>query len=348
MISISRYLDIRPVIATLQSTLKLLSDPIRLRLMVLLSLEELSVQELVTITRTSQSRVSNHLSLLKRAGLVQDRREGTWSFHSLVDPESTGPLTPELFDAVLAPARENEEFAADARALEAVREQRRDRSRQTHDRLARAWSSDGQSFTTGALRDQAYSTLVPVGMTIADLGCGTGFLSTFFATRGARVIAVDHAPAMLQAARDSAPEGVDYRQGELDELPIADAEVDATFANLVWHHLADMGRAAEEISRITKPGGRVVITDLLPHDEEWMREELGDHRLGLTPESVMAELAQVGFCELTWEPVKDQYEVEGSKGQRATLPLFLVTGIHVGKQTARRANNKRSTQDRNH
>ena len=315
--------------------------------MVLLSMEELAVQELVTITQTSQSRVSNHLSLLKRAGLVRDRREGTWSFHSLVDPDPAGPLTPELFDAVLAPARENEEFAADALALEGVREQRRNRSRETHDRLARAWSSEGQAFTTGALREQAYSTLVPAGMTIADLGCGTGFLSTFFSTRGAQVIAVDHAPAMLQAARDGAPEGVDYRQGELDELPIADAEVDATFANLVWHHLADMRRAAEEIARITKPGGRVVITDLLPHQEEWMRDELGDHRLGLTPDSVIAELAQVGFGELTWESVKDQYEVVGSNGQRATLPLFLVAGTRLEKHSARRANRDRSTQERN-
>jgi DNA-binding transcriptional ArsR family regulator len=89
------------VLVSLQTNLKLLSDPVRLRLCALLARNELAVQELVAITGLQQSRVSNHLSLLKRAGLVRDRREGTWSFHSLVEPGEDSRLSPQLFAATI-------------------------------------------------------------------------------------------------------------------------------------------------------------------------------------------------------------------------------------------------------
>lgn len=315
------------VIATLQSTLKLLSDPTRLRILLLLDQEELAVQELVSITGMSQSRISNHLSLLKRAGLVRDRREGSWSFHELVSPHPEGPLTPELYQAVIAPAHAHPEHPSDGLALEAVREQRRERSRRVHDRLAAEWSAQEQSFAEGSLRGQAYSFLVPAELCIADLGCGTGFLSSFLAGRGARVIAVDHAKAMLDVARDRQLKQVEYRQGELEKLPIEDGECDAAFANLVWHHLADPQQVLREVARILRPGGRIVITDLLPHQEDWLRESQGDLRLGLRPEDVVADLARAGFTALHSETLTDRYVVERGEGRTARLPLFLCTGV---------------------
>ncbi|MGA1525818.1 MAG: ArsR/SmtB family transcription factor, partial [Planctomycetota bacterium] len=186
---------------TLQSTLKLLSDATRLRLLALLSRDELAVQELVSITGLAQSRISNHLSLLKRAGLVRDRREGSWSFHSLVEPAAPGPLTPQLFGAVLEPYLQSKDGRADSQALERVREQRRERSRKAHDALADRWVELGQEFRTGALRSEALGALAPGEWTVADLGCGAGFLTAYLAGRFARVIAVDHAERMLAAAR---------------------------------------------------------------------------------------------------------------------------------------------------
>jgi ArsR family transcriptional regulator len=314
-------------LATLQTTLKLLSDPVRLRLCALLSQAELAVQELVAITGLQQSRISNHLSLLKRAGLVRDRREGTWSFHSLVEPAAEGPLSLPLFAAAVKPWLDSPAGAADAQALGAVLQQRRQRSRDAHDQLADRWPSFGQDFALGTLRSEVLAQAWPAGAQVADLGCGTGFLAVWLAGRGASVVAVDHSERMLAAARSRAAGAeIVFRQGELDALPLGDGEVDAAFSNLVWHHLPDHDAAAREVYRILRPGGRVVISDMLPHEVEWMRDAMGDLRLGLKPEPVIAALARAGFAGLASEPAVDRYRVALPSGERAELPMFLVRG----------------------
>ena len=320
-------------VAELQSTLKLLSDPVRLRLLGLLALEELAVHELVSITGLAQSRVSNHLALLRRSGLVLDRREGSWSFHRLAVPSATGPLTPELFDAVLKPYFDSEAARADVLALETVREKRREQSRSAHDALAERWREVGEDFAVGSLRREALSALVPRDLVIADLGCGAGFLTEFLAGHGARVIAVDHSTNMLDHARDfGGGATVEFRVGEMEQLPLADGEVDAAFANLVWHHLADMDRAAVEVARIVRPGGTVVITDLATHEEDWMRQSMGDLRLGLRPDAVAAALARAGFVELRSDAVHDRYRVTRPNGAEVELPMFMVSGRRVPRR----------------
>ena len=312
---------------TLPHTLKLLADATRLRLCALLAAAELSVQELVAITGCAQSRTSNHLALLKRAGIVADRREGTWSFYRLVDPGDDGALSKALFAAVLRPWIESDDGQRDLAAVESVLEQRREKSRSTHDRLAPSWHGSLQSWSSGSLRAEVYAALVPRGLRIADLGCGAGFLAEFLAARGADVIGVDHSRQMLAQARRRVGKRVDFRQGELEALPLASGEVDAAYANLVWHHLADDRRVAAELFRILRPLGRVVISDLLPHGEEWLRDRLGDLRLGVRKEQVLATLARAGFTDLVAEDLHDRYLVTGKDGRQASLPLFLVHGI---------------------
>jgi SAM-dependent methyltransferase len=282
--------------------------------------------------------------LLRRSSLVQDRREGSWIFYCLAEPTPDGAMTRELYDAVILPYLAGTEGQRDAQALEAVREKRRERSRATHDALAERWVAVGQEFATGSLRAEAYSALVPRGMVLADLGCGAGFLTSFLMRRGARVIAVDHSQKMLDAARERYPDGTtEYRRGEMDALPLADGEVDAAFANLVWHHLGDMDRAAEELARVIRPCGTAVITDLLPHDEDWMRESMGDHRLGLRPDDVMGALARAGFVEVHIETIHDSYVVHSPRGEESALPLFLVRGTAPDRRVEP-SNNTTSTQ----
>ncbi len=313
-------------LVTLTAALKLLSDPTRLRLCGLLAGGELVVQELVAVTGLQQSRISNHLALLKRAGLVRDRREGTWSFHSLIEPAEHGPLSPQLFLAVVQPWIDSAEGQQDQQALRAVLEQRRERSRTVHDRLAARWD-EGFEFATGSLRAEIVAEAMPAACTVADLGCGAGFLTQDLAARGARVIAVDHSERMLEAAQSRQPAGrVEFRIGELDALPIATAEVDVAFANLVWHHLPDFAAAAAEVFRVLAPAGAVVISDLLPHEVEWMREAMGDLRLGLKPEQVVAALARAGFTDLRTVTAIDRCRVAPPTGAPVDLPMFLVRG----------------------
>jgi ArsR family transcriptional regulator len=313
-------------LANLTSALKLLSDPVRLRLCGLLARNELAVQEMVAVTGMQQSRISNHLALLKRSGLVRDRREGTWSFHSLVEPQATGPLSPELFTAAIEPWLASPEGLRDLHALSAILEQRREKSRSAHDRLAERWEAR-QDFAQGSLRAEVMALAWPQGFIVADLGCGTGFLTAQLAGSAHRVIAVDHSPRMLAAAaKKQLPSNCEFRRGELDALPIDDACIDAAFANLVWHHLPDLAAAAREVFRILKPGGAVVISDLFPHESEWMRESLGDLRLGLKPEQVIAALAQAGFHALRHERAVDRYRGQPPLGGEIELPMFLVRG----------------------
>ncbi len=312
---------------SLPRVLKQLSDPTRLRLCALLSQAELAVQELVAATGLAQSRISNHLALLKRSGLVRDRREGSWSFHSLVEPGADAPLTPELHQAVIGAYVASAEGQADLRVLEALREQRRERSRQTHDALAERWAEVGQEFAVGSLRSEVLAAALPSRFIVADLGCGAGYLTAELAQRADRVIAVDHSERMLQATRRRRlGRHVELRRGELDALPLQDGEVDAAFANLVWHHLPDLDAAARELARVLRRGGTAVISDLLPHEHEWMRQQMGDLRLGLPPDQVVAALARAGFAGLRPQPTLDRYRVHGPDGVVHDLPMFVVRG----------------------
>lgn len=314
-------------LANLHTTLKLLSDPVRLRLCALLGRAELAVQELVAVTGLQQSRISNHLSLLKRAGIVRDRREGTWSFHSLVEPSEQGPLSPSLFAATIQPYFDTDEGGRDAKALIAVLDQRRLQSRERHDQLAEQWPAVGQELALGTLRSELLAEAWPCGERIADLGCGTGFLAVWLAERGADVVAVDHSERMLDAARArTGAAAVTFRRGELDALPLRDGEVDAAFSNLVWHHLPDHDAAAREVFRVLSPGGRVVVSDLLPHEADWMRDAMGDLRLGLRPEAVVGALARAGFTSLRVAATKDHYRVAGPDGVPTDFPMFVVRG----------------------
>jgi ArsR family transcriptional regulator len=327
----------------LPATLKLLSDPVRLRLCAVLSRAELAVQELVAVTGLAQSRISNHLALLRRSGLVRDRREGSWSFHSLVAAGSRGPLTPELHEAVIEAYCGTEAGQRDLEALETLREQRRARSRRTHDALAERWAELGQEFALGSLRSEVLARALPAEMVCADLGCGAGYLTAALAERCSRVIAVDHSARMLAAARRRRLGArVDLRRGELDNLPLRDGEVDAAFANLVWHHLPDLDRAARELFRVLKPGGTAVISDLLPHEQDWMRERMGDLRLGLEPRQVVAALARAGLKDPQAVAALDRYRVEAPGGTPVELPMFLVRAVRPAPETRSRLRTFRS------
>ena len=309
----------------MQNLLRLLADPTRLRILAALTPEELAVNEIAEALDMGQPRISNHLRLLREAGALNGRREGSWTFYRNALPER--PDGKPLWQAVEAAVRGDPALAADTERRRAVLERRRARSR-AHFAAAPA---GGASFEIGCLREEAVAALAPEGWTVVDAGCGDGYLTELLAERFARVIAVDHAPERLEAARERLKGlPVDFRLGEVDALPVPAASVDAVFYSLVLHHVPELSPVLREARRVLRPGGRVVALDLAPHDEESLRERLGDLRLGLDPDRLVTELSAAGFASVRRLKVRDKLKA----GPRRNLDLILVTGEHRGTRRA--------------
>lgn len=311
--------------------LRLLADPTRVRILAAATPEEMAVSEICDTLGMRQPRVSNHLRLLREAGALTGRREGSWTFYRNALPERAEGKT--LWQAVEAALRGDPALAADAERRRAVLERRRARSR-AHFASAPAC---GASFALGCVREEAVAALAPEGWTVVDAGSGDGHLTELLAQRFARVIAVDHAPERLETARRRIPNGrVEFRLGEIDALPLPAGSADAVFLSLVLHHAPEIAPALREALRVLRPGGRVVVLDLAPHDDESLRETLGDLRLGLDPDRLAAELSAVGFSGVRRLAVLDRLKA----GPRRNLDLILVTGEHRG--TRRSAGGKKT------
>jgi len=307
---------------SLQKILKTLADPTRVRILSLLEREELAVQELMEVLGMAQSRVSRHLGILREAGLLRDRREGTYVFYRFAPP-GDGPWR----DAWALARRElagDPAAERDAAALARVLEARASRARSFFDSVGPEWDALRKVFNDDVLRARALAHLAPPDWTVADVGTGTGILAIELARLGLGVIAVDHSPRMLEAARakleeegfaferedvavcageDAGAGRVELRAGEASALPLADGEVDAALAHMVLHYLPAPADALREMARVVRPGGALVVVDFVRHEAEWMREELGVQWLGFPPAEVAGWLREVGLERLRVETI---------------------------------------------
>ncbi len=308
----------------LTTVLKLLADATRLRILGLLAREELAVGELARAMAMSQSRISNHLKLLRESGLLDERRAGAYVHVRLLRGDA---LPEDLWSAIEARLVHVEGRADDLKRLEGVREDRRKKSRSFFDKVAPEWDKLGSEFKRGNVRWRALAALVPADLVVADVGCGTGYMARTLVRVAARVICIDHSSAMLEQARANLlghEERVEFRQGELDRLPLADGEVDAIFASLVLHHVPDVVASLREMRRALKPDGSLVVTELLPHKEAWMSETMADLRLGLDVTELKGRVERAGFRDVLTDIVEDAYVVERPGGKKAELPLFVL------------------------
>jgi ArsR family transcriptional regulator len=287
----------------LQRIFKILSDATRVRILGLLEREELVVQELMDVLGMAQSRVSRHLAILREAGLVEDRRNGTYVSYRLAPPDD-GPWN-EAWKLVRKNLARDPTAQRDIAGLERALEARGERSRSFFDSVGPEWDALRKVFHDDLLRARAIAHLVPPGLTAADIGTGTGILAAELARLGLRVIGVDNSARMLDAARTKLDaEGladVELRNGEAHRLPIADSEVDAAFAHMVLHYLPSPLEALHEMARIVKPGGTVVVVDFLQHEHEWMRQELRVVWLGFSEDTLREWFDQVGLPDVQIE-----------------------------------------------
>ena len=287
----------------LQRVFKTLSDPTRVRILGVLEREELAVQELMDVLGMAQSRVSRHLAILREAGLIRDRREGTYVFYRFALPREG--VWGESWELVARNLRKDPTADRDLAALGRVMEARAARSRSFFDAVGTEWDALRKVFNDEALRARALARLLGPNLVVADIGTGTGILASELARLGLRVIAVDHSSRMLEAARTKlTQEGlacVELRQGEASALPLEDDEVDAAFAHMVIHYLPSPAEAIREMARVVKPGGVVVVVDFVSHEHEWMRQELGVARLGFSLEEIEGWFAEAGLGDFRIE-----------------------------------------------
>jgi ArsR family transcriptional regulator len=281
-----------------------LSDATRCRLLLLLERQELTVSELCRVVRLPQSTVSRHLRVLTDGGWVHSRREGTHRLYSLV-AGNLGPAARELWQLAGRQVAAEAGARQDARRLDAVLAERRKRSREFFSGAAERWDQTRDELFGPGVHSLSLLGLLEEGWTVGDLGCGTGTVTAALAPFVGRVVAVDGSRAMLAAARErlSGLDNVDLRHGELERLPIEDGALDAATLILVLHHLPDPGQVLGEVARTLRPGGRLLIVDMTPHDRQEYRQRMGHVWLGFSRGQIERFLTPAGLRTTSFRPL---------------------------------------------
>jgi len=281
--------------ASIVKSLRVLGDSNRLRMLLLLVREELSVAELQEILGMGQSTISTHLAQLKHAGLVEDRRAGKNIWYQA---KSKGEVLSQLLASLQQAPEELPEAEHDHAALDLVLRKRQDKTRAFFDDMAGRLGREyvpGRSWKSIA---EALLQLLPP-MVVADLGAGEGAFSLLLAQRAQQVIAIDNSDRMVELgsalAKKTGVTTLEYRKGDLEAVPIADGSVDLALFSQSLHHALHPARAVGEAWRILRPGGRIAILDLVQHRFAEARELYADVWLGFSEVELEKLLTKAGF-----------------------------------------------------
>ena len=291
--------------------LSTLSDPTRSRLLHVLENRELTVTELCSVLQLPQSTVSRHLKILSDEGWVASRADGTSRYYRL--ETALEPAAQQLWSVVRDQVAETPAGRQDARRVESVVNERRSRSQAFFSSVAGQWDAVRHDLFGDRSPLVGMLALVDSDWTIADLGCGTGSLTATLAPFVGRVVAVDASAPMLAAARRrlDGTANVDIRQGELEAVPIESAQVDAAVMSLVLHYIAEPAKALGEAARVLRPGGRLIVVDMTPHDREEYRQQMGHVWQGFSPEQMTDWLSAAGFEEVRYTPLPVEPDANG-------------------------------------
>jgi ubiquinone/menaquinone biosynthesis C-methylase UbiE len=282
----------------LNTALKAAGEETRLRVLALLADAELTVSDLTDILRQSQPRISRHLKLLAEAGLVERFREGTWAFFRVAEHGGGAELARALIER-LDPA--DPTIARDRARLASVRQARAAAAQayfRAHaaewDRIRKLHVPDAavEAAIRDALADKPFRSLL-------DLGTGTGRMLEMFGGEIERGLGLDLSLDMLLLARDrlerAGLKNCSVRQGDIYDLPLADDSFDVVILHQVLHFLDDGARAIQEAARVLRPGGRLLVVDFAPHEQEFLREQFAHRRLGFASETVTQWLTASGL-----------------------------------------------------
>ncbi len=287
-----------------------LSDPTRMRLLALLQGEELGVGDLCEVLQLPQSTASRHLKVLAEQGWVHHRRRGTANLYRL-DPAELDDRAAELWELTRRQTADWAEIGQDRLRLTQLR--RRSGAEAFFADTAGHWSALRRDLYGDAYPLEAVIGLLPARWTVADLGCGTGELAARLSSAVERVIGVDQSTDMLDGARalTDGMDNVELVHGDLCELPLADRCSDAALMLLVLSYLPSPGEALAEMARILRPGGKAVVVDLLGHDREDFRREMGQLSAGFEAAELAGMMKQAGLEGVSCSTLAPQAGVKG-------------------------------------
>jgi ubiquinone/menaquinone biosynthesis C-methylase UbiE/DNA-binding transcriptional ArsR family regulator len=277
-----------------------LADPIRCRMLLLLEKQELTVTELCAILQMPQSSVSRQLKTLADDGWVVSRRDGTSRFYAMSSGDELDPGAKRLWPIIREQVAATSAAGQDDRRLRGVLTRRRAKSQEFFASAAGEWDRLRSDLFGDTFYLWGVLGLIDPALVVGDLGCGTGQLTEVVAPYVQKVVAVDSSTDMLDAARHrvGAARNVDLRQGELENLPLEAGELDAAMLSLVLHYSPSPGRALAEVGRVLRPGGRVLVVDMLPHERQEYQQQMGHVWLGFSEKQIGKFLTDAGFSNV--------------------------------------------------
>ena len=289
-----------------------LADPTRCRMLLMLEKHELTVSELCAVLQMPQSSVSRHLKTLADDDWVASRRDGTSRFYSMVI-EDLDPAARRLWPLIREQVSTTSAAGQDDRRLRGVLTRRRAKSQEFFASVAGGWDRLRSELFGDTFFLWGVLGLIDSDLVVGDLGCGTGQLTETVAPYVKRVIAIDSSPDMLDAARQrvaGAP-NVDVRQGDLETLPLEAGELDAAMLSLVLHYSPSPARALAEVARAVRPGGRVLVVDMLPHERQEYQQQMGHVWLGFSEKQMTRFLTGAGFAHVRFRMLPADPDARG-------------------------------------
>jgi len=303
--------------------LSVLSDATRVRMLSILEGRELTVSELCNVIQLPQSTVSRHLKTLLDGNWVSSRRDGTRRLYTLPlgDVDNSAK---RLWQVVRDQVTTSAAACDDNRRLKQVLARRKTQSEAFFSSAAGQWDRLREELFGATSHLRALVGLLDCDLVVGDLGCGTGQVSQWLAPFSERIIAVDSSKEMLKAARErlSGQRHIELRQGPLEKLPLGNGELDVALLMLVLHHLPEPRQALAEAARTLKPGGRLLILDMLPHEREDYRQTMGHVWMGISEKQMNQWLQEAGFKTVRWQMLPPESKAKGPS-------LFVATARRV-------------------
>lgn len=318
----------------IETIIKSLADPTRLRIMRLLAAMELAVGELAQVLEQSQPRVSRHVGILCDAGLAERRREGSWVFLHTSSVAEDNALLDAIIQLLATAEREDAGFARqcleDRRQLAAIRAAREETAQAYFTRHAGEWDELRQLHSSDAQVEKALvEALAEANLgDLLDIGTGTGRIAELLAEDASKVTALDKSLEMLKLARaklQHLPAGkAELVPGDFTDLPFAEAQFDTVVLHQVLHFAQEPELVLQEAARVTRPGGRIAIVDFAAHNHEELRTRYAHARLGFADNQIKQMLRDADYT------AKAPVALEGGE-----LVVKIWIGQRKGPQTAK-------------